>query len=92
MHVSLFLFCFCLRCSNNSIYYLNMFAYFISISAGAVDEESFVKAFEDVPTVQIYSPKEVSEQMKSITDIISDPNKDWNKRVTAVSILEICFQ
>lgn len=53
--------------------------------AGAVDEEIFVKTFTDVPTVQIYSQKELGEQIKNISEIISDPNKDWNKRTDAVS-------
>lgn len=54
--------------------------------AGAVDEESFMKLFEDCPTVQIFSAREVSEHLKNIQDIISDSNKEWNKRVDAVSV------
>ncbi|XP_049819238.1 CLIP-associating protein isoform X3 [Aethina tumida] len=53
-------------------------------AAGAVDEESFVRAFEETPTIQIFSSKEISEHLKSIQDIISDPNKDWNKRADAL--------
>lgn len=58
-----------------------------SNSAGAVDEQTFIRSFDDVPTVQIYSSKETVEEMRNILQIISDPNKDWNKRVDAVSFL-----
>lgn len=50
-----------------------------------MDEDSFIRSFEDCPNVQIFSSREVVEQMKSIQEIISDANKDWNKRVDAVS-------
>ncbi|CAG9813465.1 unnamed protein product [Phaedon cochleariae] len=53
-------------------------------TSGAVDEEYFLRSFDDCPTVQIFSAREVTEQLKSIQDIISDPNKDWNKRVDAL--------
>nr|CAH7724241.1 unnamed protein product [Callosobruchus chinensis] len=52
--------------------------------AGAMDEESFISSFEDCPTVQIFSLREATEQLKSIQDIISDSNKEWNKRVEAL--------
>lgn len=57
---------------------------FYRLLAGAVDEEIFLKLFEDVPTIQLFSHREVNDHMKSILDTISDPNKDWNKRVDAV--------
>lgn len=57
------------------------------ISAGAVDEDSFLRSFEDCPTVQIFSSREVTEHLKNIQDIISDVNKDWNKKVDAVSTI-----
>ncbi|XP_056638130.1 CLIP-associating protein isoform X3 [Diorhabda sublineata] len=61
-------------------------------SAGAVDEETFIKSFEDCPTVQIFSFREVSEHLKNIQDIISDANKDWNKRVDALKkIRSLCI-
>lgn len=55
-----------------------------------MDEQTFVRSFEDVPTMQIYSPKEIAEEMRNILQIISDPNKDWNKRVDAVSECHLC--
>ncbi|KAK9712512.1 CLASP N terminal [Popillia japonica] len=56
----------------------------INVASGAVDEEIFLKLFEDVPTIQLFSHREVNDHMKSILDTISDPNKDWNKRVDAL--------
>lgn len=50
-----------------------------------MDEETFIRSFEDVPTVQIYSSREIVEEMRNILQIISDTNKDWNKRTEAVS-------
>ncbi|KAM4711198.1 CLIP-associating protein 1-A-like isoform 3-T3 [Anableps anableps] len=56
-------------------------------SAGAVDEEDFIQAFEDVPTVQIYSNREVEEAMMKIRDVLSDDKKDWELRVAALKKL-----
>ncbi|XP_016536512.1 CLIP-associating protein 1-like isoform X3 [Poecilia formosa] len=56
-------------------------------SAGAVDEEDFIQAFEDVPTVQIYSNREVEEAMTKIRDVLSDDKKDWELRVAALKKL-----
>ncbi|XP_033608328.1 CLIP-associating protein 1-B isoform X6 [Cryptotermes secundus] len=52
--------------------------------AGAVDEETFSKAFEDVPTLQLFSARELEEQLTTIRETIADPNKDWSKRVDAL--------
>ncbi|KAG7251692.1 hypothetical protein CRUP_016894, partial [Coryphaenoides rupestris] len=54
-------------------------------STGAVDEEDFLRAFEDVPTVQIHSNREVEEAMTKIRDVLSDDKRDWELRVAAVS-------
>lgn len=54
------------------------------VLAGAMDEDTFIRSFEDVPTIQIYSSKEIVEEMRNILQIISDSNKDWNKRADAV--------
>ncbi|KAM4559758.1 CLIP-associating protein 1-B-like isoform 3-T4 [Odontesthes bonariensis] len=53
-------------------------------AAGAVDEEDFIQAFEDVPTVQIYSNREVEEAMTKIRDVLSDDKRDWELRVAAL--------
>ncbi|XP_037617864.1 CLIP-associating protein 1-like isoform X16 [Sebastes umbrosus] len=52
--------------------------------AGAVDIEDFIQAFEDVPTVQIYSNREVEEAMTKIRDVLSDDKRDWELRVAAL--------
>ncbi|XP_053273075.1 CLIP-associating protein 1 isoform X2 [Pleuronectes platessa] len=53
-------------------------------AAGAVDEDYIIQAFEDVPTVQIYSNREVEEAMTKIRDVLSDDKKDWELRVAAL--------
>ncbi|XP_035500707.2 CLIP-associating protein 1-A isoform X23 [Scophthalmus maximus] len=55
-----------------------------SSGAGAVDEDDFIQAFEDVPTVQIYSNREVDEAMTKIRDVLSDDKRDWELRVAAL--------
>ncbi|XP_016410190.1 CLIP-associating protein 1-like isoform X5 [Sinocyclocheilus rhinocerous] len=55
-----------------------------SVSAGAVDEEDFIKAFEDVPAVQIYSSKELEDSLNKIREVLSDDKQDWEHRVTAL--------
>eukprot|EP00066_Takifugu_rubripes_P015377 XP_011604643.1 PREDICTED: CLIP-associating protein 1-B-like isoform X2 [Takifugu rubripes] len=52
--------------------------------AGAVDVEDFIQAFEDVPTVQLYSNREVEEAMTKIRDVLSDDKRDWELRVAAL--------
>ncbi|XP_028846223.1 CLIP-associating protein 1a isoform X16 [Denticeps clupeoides] len=53
-------------------------------SAGAVDEEDFIKSFEDVPAVQIYSSRELEESMNKIREVLSDDKHDWEHRVAAL--------
>ncbi|XP_060923131.1 CLIP-associating protein 1-A-like [Limanda limanda] len=53
-------------------------------AAGAVDEDYIIQAFEDVPTVQIYSNREVEDAMTKIRDVLSDDKKDWELRVAAL--------
>ncbi|XP_069377336.1 CLIP-associating protein 1-B-like isoform X25 [Paralichthys olivaceus] len=53
-------------------------------AAGALDEEYFIQAFEDVPTMQIYSNREVDEAMTKIRDVLSDDKRDWELRVAAL--------
>ncbi|KAL6443671.1 hypothetical protein ACFW04_001644 [Cataglyphis niger] len=48
--------------------------------AGAVDEEYFITSFEDVPTVTLFSAKDLEEQMKSIRETVGDDKKDWKLR------------
>ncbi|XP_059583469.1 CLIP-associating protein 1 [Alligator mississippiensis] len=52
--------------------------------AGAVDEEDFIKAFDDVPMVQIYSSRDLEESINKIREILSDDKHDWEQRVAAL--------
>ncbi|XP_019393347.1 PREDICTED: CLIP-associating protein 2 isoform X7 [Crocodylus porosus] len=52
--------------------------------AGAVDEDDFIKAFTDVPTVQIYSSRELEETLNKIREILSDDKHDWDQRTIAL--------
>ncbi|XP_061649523.1 CLIP-associating protein 1a isoform X30 [Phyllopteryx taeniolatus] len=53
-------------------------------AAGAVDVEDFIKSFEDVPSVQIYSNRELEDQLTKIREVLSDDKHDWEHRVVAL--------
>ncbi|KAM9738546.1 CLIP-associating protein 2 isoform 9-T9 [Menidia menidia] len=53
-------------------------------SAGVIDEEDFVKAFTDVPTVQIYSARDLEDNLNKIREICSDDKHDWDQRASAL--------
>ncbi|KAM9775882.1 CLIP-associating protein 2 [Syngnathus typhle] len=53
-------------------------------AAGAMDEENFVKAFTDVPTVQIYSSRDLEDNLNNIREICSDDKHDWDQRANAM--------
>ncbi|CAC5380171.1 CLASP1_2 [Mytilus coruscus] len=53
-------------------------------SSGAVDEEFFIKSFEDVPKVQIFSARDMTDVLTKAKDILSDEKKDWEKRNEAI--------
>ncbi|XP_017761576.1 PREDICTED: CLIP-associating protein 1-A isoform X6 [Eufriesea mexicana] len=55
--------------------------------AGAVDEETFLTAFEDVPSVNLFSAKDLEEQMKNIKDNVGDDKKDWKQRTESMKKL-----
>ncbi|XP_041100834.1 CLIP-associating protein 2-like isoform X27 [Polyodon spathula] len=52
--------------------------------AGVIDEEDFIKAFTDVPTVQIYSTRDLEDNLNKIREILSDDKHDWDQRATAL--------
>ncbi|XP_078408696.1 CLIP-associating protein 1a isoform X1 [Cetorhinus maximus] len=52
--------------------------------AGAVDEDDFIRAFEEVPTVQIYSNRDLEESINKIREVLSDDKHDWEQRVNAL--------
>ncbi|MEQ2310743.1 CLIP-associating protein 2 [Ameca splendens] len=53
-------------------------------SAGAVDEDDFIRAFTDVPTVQIYSTRDLEDNLNKIREILSDDKHDWDQRCNAL--------
>lgn len=52
--------------------------------AGAMDEEQFMRSFEDVPPVQLFSSKDLDDHLNQVRETIADQTKDWNKRVDAL--------
>lgn len=60
---------------------------FITAAAGAVDEEAFINAFEDVPAMPLISHKELDMVMRKIREQINASGENWDKRVDAVSII-----
>ncbi|XP_059206497.1 CLIP-associating protein 2 isoform X12 [Centropristis striata] len=53
-------------------------------SAGGVDEDDFIRAFTDVPTVQIYSARDLEDNLNKIREICSDDKHDWDQRANAM--------
>ncbi|XP_071154272.1 CLIP-associating protein 2-like isoform X27 [Mytilus edulis] len=53
-------------------------------STGAVDEDFFTRSFEDVPKVQIFSARDMTDVLNKAKDILSDEKKDWEKRNEAI--------
>ncbi|XP_063755426.1 CLIP-associating protein 2 isoform X28 [Eleginops maclovinus] len=53
-------------------------------SAGGVDEEDFIRSFTDVPTVQIYSARDLEDNLNKIREICSDDKHEWDQRAAAM--------
>ncbi|XP_030267995.1 CLIP-associating protein 2 isoform X44 [Sparus aurata] len=53
-------------------------------STGGIDEEDFIKSFTDVPTVQIYSSRDLEDNLNKIREICSDDKHDWDQRASAL--------
>uniref|UniRef100_A0A674BQP3 Cytoplasmic linker associated protein 1a n=1 Tax=Salmo trutta TaxID=8032 RepID=A0A674BQP3_SALTR len=53
-------------------------------AAGAVDEEDFIKAFEEVPTIQIHSNRDMEDNLSKVREVLSDDKNDWEHRVVAL--------
>lgn len=54
-----------------------------------MDEEQFMRLFEDAPQVQLFSARELEDHLNQIRETIADQTKDWSKRVDAVSFLTL---
>lgn len=58
-------------------------------SAGAVSVAVFEMSFENVPKLTIFSQRDIDDNVKNIIKIIGDKSMDWEKRVDAVSKLNL---
>ncbi|XP_061598537.1 CLIP-associating protein 2 isoform X16 [Cololabis saira] len=56
----------------------------VSKESGGIDEDDFIKAFTDVPTVQIYSTRDLEDNLNKIREICSDDKHDWDQRANAM--------
>lgn len=65
---------------------MTVLTFFYPGQAGAVDEDTFLNAFEDAPHVKLFSSKDLEDQMKVIKETIGDDKKDWKQRTESVSI------
>ena len=45
----------------------------------------FISAFEDVPKVNLYSHKDLEDNMVKIREIVNQQSNSWDKRIEAVS-------
>ena len=52
--------------------------------AGAVDEESFISAFEDVKRVNIFSGRSLTDEINKIRETLSKSSNDWKVRIEAM--------
>nr|XP_054751300.1 CLIP-associating protein 1-A-like isoform X7 [Lytechinus pictus] len=56
-------------------------------SSGAVDENYFQAAYEDVPSVSIFTTKQLEDDLSKISTILNNDKADWELRVTALKKL-----
>lgn len=59
------------------------------LDAGAISWEVFEASFEQVPSLNIYTQKDIEDNFKNVIQIIGNKNVDWEKRVDAVSLFII---
>uniref|UniRef100_A0A8C9XXK8 Cytoplasmic linker associated protein 2 n=1 Tax=Sander lucioperca TaxID=283035 RepID=A0A8C9XXK8_SANLU len=59
-------------------------SYRLNEGAGGLDEEDFIKAFTDVPSVQIYSARDLEDNLNKIREVCSDDKHDWDQRASAM--------
>ena len=50
-------------------------------SAGAVDEDSFLEAFENVKKVTIFSGRALEDELSKIHTVLNNSQADWKQRV-----------
>lgn len=57
-----------------------------NVEAGAVSVEVFEACFEQVPVINIFTQRDMDDQMKQINTIVGDKTQHWEKRVEVVCI------
>lgn len=56
--------------------------------AGAVDEESFIQSFEEVPKkVTIFNGRSVTDELNKIKDTLAKTSNDWKVRIDALQMM-----
>merc|ERR1719270_3314698 len=55
-------------------------------SAGAVDEDSFLEAFENVKKVTIFSGRALEDELSKIHTVLNNSQADWKQRVENLSM------
>jgi len=55
--------------------------------AGAVDEDSFLAAFEDVKKVTIFSGRALEEELNKIHTVLNNDKTDWKQRIESLSMV-----
>ena len=71
-----------LNCVQNIKLKSNFEFYFLTAGqAGAVDEESFIQAFEDVKKINIFNGRSVTEELNKIKEILTKTSNDWKLRM-----------
>jgi len=56
-------------------------------SSGAVDECDFVSQWEESIDLRVYSIKDATEELNKINNVLSNPNNDWEQRVSSLKRL-----
>ncbi|XP_030829292.1 CLIP-associating protein 1-A isoform X5 [Strongylocentrotus purpuratus] len=56
-------------------------------SSGAVDEALFQASYEDVPSVSIFTTKQLEDDLSKMSTILNNDKADWELRVTALKKL-----
>uniref|UniRef100_A0A0R3RYT9 CLASP_N domain-containing protein n=1 Tax=Elaeophora elaphi TaxID=1147741 RepID=A0A0R3RYT9_9BILA len=58
-----------------------------SSSAGSVSDEAFQRAFTEVPKCNVFSPKQLKDQIGEACAILENTDLDWSRRMTALKTL-----
>ncbi|XP_077285270.1 CLIP-associating protein isoform X2 [Arctopsyche grandis] len=63
----------------------------VDAAAGAVTSDVFEAQFSTVPTVALYSPRDLDDICRLATTVIGDRNADWEKRIDALKKIRALF-